>query len=168
MVTGGVAAIVYGEPRLTNDVDVVLELRAGEVDRLAAAFDPSRYYIPPIETMEEEATRPTGGHFNILDLETSLRADVYCLGGDPLGAWAMSRRREIPIQRESIWVAPIEYVILQKLRYYRDSGADRHLRDIRAMRRISGDLIEQPALDSWIQRLGLVPEWSRAITTGEQ
>ena len=34
MVTGGVAAIVYGEPRLTNDVDAVLELRLGDVARL--------------------------------------------------------------------------------------------------------------------------------------
>lgn len=164
MVTGGLAAIVYGEPRLTNDVDVVLELQPGDVDRLAAAFDPSRYYVPPIETMQEEAARPTGGHFNILDLETSLRADVYCLGGDVLGAWAMTRRREIPIREDSIWVAPIEYVILQKLRYYRESGADRHLRDIWAMRRISGDMIEQPALEHWIRRLGLGPEWNHVLS----
>ena len=168
MVTGGVAAIVYGEPRLTNDLDVVLELRLGDVDRLAAEFDTARYYVPPIEAMREEAVRPAGGHFNILDLETSLRADVYCLGADPLEAWAMSRRREVAIEDGSIWVAPIEYVILQKLRYYRESGSDRHLRDIRAMRRISGDLIEQPVLDSWIQRLGLEPEWSQAITTRDQ
>ena len=168
MVTGGVAAIMYGEPRLTNDVDVVLELRIDDVDRLAAAFDTAQYYVPPIETMREEAARPSGGHFNILDLETSLRADVYCLGADPLGTWAMGRRREVPIADASIWVAPIEYVILQKLRYYRESGSDRHLRDIRAMRRISGDLIEEPVLGAWIQRLGLGPEWSHATTMRDQ
>jgi hypothetical protein len=77
----------------------------------------------------------------------------------------MRRRREVPVGAGAIWVAPIEYVILQKLRYYRESGSDRHLRDIRAMRRFSGELIEQAALDGWIERLGLGPEWSQAITT---
>lgn len=159
MVTGGVASIMYGEPRLTNGVDIVLQLRPGDPDQLAAAYPSAEYYVPPVEVMREEAARASGGHFNILDLGTSLRADVYCLGADPLGAWALLRRREVPVGGESVWLAPIEYVILQKLRYYRDSGSDRHLRDIAAMRRISGPLIDQAVLDDWIDRLGLGPEW---------
>jgi hypothetical protein len=165
MVTGGLAAIIYGEPRLTNDVDIVLQLLPGDASRLAAAFPPSEYYVPPVETIREEASRPIHGHFNILDIESSLRADVYCLGTDPLGAWAMARRNAVPIGGESLWVAPIEYVILMKLRYYRESGSDRHLRDVAAMRRISGDLIDQSALDAWIARLGLEPEWEKAGQT---
>jgi len=31
MVTGAAASIVYGEPRLTNDIDVVLDLTPAEV-----------------------------------------------------------------------------------------------------------------------------------------
>jgi hypothetical protein len=54
-----------------------------------------------------EAARPAHGHFNILDIETALRADVYCLGDhDQLGAWAMERRREIPVGATAIRVAP--------------------------------------------------------------
>lgn len=167
MVTGGLAAIVYGEPRLTNDIDVVLRLEPQDADRLARAYSPTEYYVPPAETIKEEAARPAGGHFNILELETSLRADVYCLGSDPLGAWAMARRREVPIGNGTLWVAPIEYVILMKLRYYRESGSDRHLRDIAAMRRISGELIDEAALDVWIERLGLGAEW-RLVTEGRR
>ncbi len=163
MVTGGLAAIIYGEPRLTNDVDIVLQLSVGDAGRLAKVFPPSRYYLPPPETIREEAARSAHGHFNILDLETSLRADIYCLGDDPLGAWGMSRRRELPIGDETMWVAPIEYVILLKLRYSRESGSDRHLNDIRAMCRISGELIDRGALDGWIERLGLAAEWRRAV-----
>lgn len=37
-ITGGLAAIIYGEPRLTNDVDLVLQLSPREVERIAAAF----------------------------------------------------------------------------------------------------------------------------------
>ena len=43
MVTGGVAAIVYGEPRLTNDVDVVLQMVPDDVDRFREAFPEGEY-----------------------------------------------------------------------------------------------------------------------------
>jgi hypothetical protein len=159
MVTGGLAAIIYGEPRLTNDVDVVLRLEAGDAERLLAAFPGPAYYAPPLETVRAEAARPAHGHFNIVDVETSLRADVYCLGDDPLGRWAMERRRGITVADATIWVAPIEYVVLRKLEYYRMAASDRHLSDVAAMRRISGGIIDRPALAGWIERLGLDVEW---------
>jgi hypothetical protein len=71
----------------------------------------------------------------------------------------MERRRGIPIAGADIWVAPIEYVILRKLEYYRMSSSDQHLGDIAAMRRISGSMIDQAALGAWIERLGLESEW---------
>jgi len=132
---------------------------------VTAACPESRYYAPPLETIREEAARAAHGHFNILDLESALRADVYCLGRDPLGHWAMDRRRSIAIGDEAIWVAPIEYVMLQKLRYYRDSGSDRHVRDIAAMLRISQDLVDREALDTWLTQLKLRSEWEKALSS---
>lgn len=74
MVTGGLAAIVYGEPRLTNDVDIVVRLDPADAERLAASFPQPHRYVPPIETIRDEAARPAHGHFNLLELATSLRA----------------------------------------------------------------------------------------------
>ncbi|MGH7650054.1 MAG: nucleotidyl transferase AbiEii/AbiGii toxin family protein [Gemmatimonadaceae bacterium] len=166
MITGGLAAIIYGEPRLTNDVDIVIVLGPEDADRLVAAFQAPGYYAPPLEVVREEAARPAWGHFNVLHVDTALRADVYPLGDDPLGAWAMERRWEAPVADETVWVAPIEYVILMKLIYFRDGGSDRHLRDISAMVRISGETIDQPALESWLNRLLLHDEWTRARSYG--
>ena len=73
----------------------------------------------------------------------------------------MAHRRQIPIAGESVWVAPAEYVIAKKLVYYRDGGSDRHLRDINAMLRLSGDVIDRALLADWIGRLGLEREWGR-------
>lgn len=162
MVTGGLAAIVYGEPRLTNDVDIVVRLSAGDAPRLAAAFPPPAYYAPPVEVISEEAARHEHGHFNILDVESSLRADIYCLGDDPLGGWAFERLRRVPVGKSSIAIAPIEYVILRKLEYFRMAGSDRHVTDIAAMLRISGSLIDRTALSEWIERLDLREQWRRA------
>lgn len=162
MITGGLAAIIYGEPRLTNDVDIVIVLGAEEADRLVAAFPPPDYYAPPAEVVREEAARPAWGHFNLLHGDTALRADIYLLGDDQLGAWAMARRWAAPMAGETVWVAPIEYVILKKLVYFRDGGSERHLRDIAAMVRISGETIDQSALDGWLDHLQLRSEWNRA------
>jgi hypothetical protein len=86
MVTGGLAAIVYGEPRLTNDVDIVVQLAPGDAPQLLEAYGTSEYYVPPVEVIEEEARRSAFEHFTP-HLPVS-RADIYCVGDDALGAWA--------------------------------------------------------------------------------
>lgn len=76
-------------------------------------------------------------------------------GDDPLHAWAFERRVRVPVEGLAIWVAPIVYVVLRKLEYYRASGSDRHLRDVAMMLRISGEAVDQRALDRWIDELDL-------------
>ena len=155
MITGGVASVIYGDPRFTRDIDVVLELRGANIGRLALAFATGDFYVPTDEVLEEEAARPRGGHFNVIHGETALRADVYLMGDDPLHAWAFARRERVPLEGMAIWVAPIEYVVLRKLEYFRASGSDRHLRDVAMMLRISGDSVDQLELERWIGELDL-------------
>lgn len=66
MITGGAAAIVYGEPRLTNDLDIVLAMQSPDANRVAAAFAADETYVPPVEVLEIEAARRTHGHFNVI------------------------------------------------------------------------------------------------------
>lgn len=155
MVTGGVASVVYGDPRFTRDVDVVLALDATGVADLEESFAGDDFYVPPEETLLEEAARKRGGHFNVVHRDTALRADIYLAGDDPFHDWALGRRRRIEVDDLSIWVAPIEYVILRKLEYFRSSGSDRHLRDVAMMLRISGDLVDSDVLKTWSARMEL-------------
>jgi hypothetical protein len=153
MITGGVASVIYGDPRFTRDIDIVLELHGTDARRLADAYSGFDYYVPPLDVIIEESAR--GGHFNIIDRDTGLRADIYLAGNDPLHAWAFERRRRVPLEGWSIWVAPIEYVILRKLQYYQISGSDRHLRDVAMMLQLSGESIDGQQLTAWLDRLDL-------------
>ena len=155
MITGGVASVVYGDPRFTRDVDLVLELDAAGASSLLAAFDPRDFYLPPAGVLSEEVARTEGGHFNIIHHDSALRADVYTAGEVVLHRWALDRVVRLAVGAGEISVAPIEYVILRKLQYYRDSGSDRHLRDIAMMLRFSGDSVDPGALDDWCGRLEL-------------
>ena len=168
MITGGVASVIYGDPRFTRDVDIVLELRASNVSRLIAAFDSSDFYVPPREALEEEVLRTEGGHFNVIHHDTALRADVYLAGAVPLHRWALDRLVRLPLEGVTISVAPIEYVLVRKLQYFRDSGSDRHLRDIAMMLRFSGETVDASALEDWCGRfrLGALLERAREFEPG--
>jgi len=162
MITGSVAATAYGEPRMTNDVDLIVRLDLPGAALLHRAFPEHSYYVPPLETMEEERQRARFRHFNVIHHETALRADVYLAGDDPLRAWAFERRRAETVAGQVVWFAPIEYVIVWKLEYYELSGSDRHLRDIGGMVRISGGDIDMATLGRLLAERGLERLWERA------
>jgi hypothetical protein len=159
MVTGSVAAIFYGEPRLTHDVDVVAFLNEADIRRLAEIFPSADFYVPPLEVIAAEAQREQHGHFNLIHIGTGFKADVYPTGRDELNAWAFRLRRRVQFEGETVMLAPPEYVIVRKLEYYREGGSEKHLRDIRAMLAISGEQLDRAALTDWIQRRGVQSEW---------
>ena len=162
VVTGGLAAIVYGHPRLTLDVDVVIRLGATDSVTFASLWSPGEFYCPPVDVIEEERARESQGHFNVIHHDTAMRADVYLAGNDPLQDWALAHRVDRDIQGEIVRFAPIEYVIVYKLQYAQMGGSDRHLRDIARMIEVNPTDIDYAALDGWIAHLGLAELWMRA------
>lgn len=63
------------------------------------------------------------------------------------------------VEDEPVHVAPPEYVIVRKLEFYREGGSEKHLRDIEAMLRVSGDLIRKDVLQRWILASGPEATW---------
>jgi hypothetical protein len=158
-ITGSIAGMIYGEPRLTMDVDLVLVLPQAGIKKFIQSFDETQFYCPPSEVIFEEAARSEKGHFNLIHHDTGFKADVYLAGNDPLHAWAFTRRREIKMDDDSIWVAPPEYVILRKLQFYQEGRSEKHLRDIDAMIERSADDMDEPLLMNKIAELGLGEVW---------
>jgi hypothetical protein len=163
VVSGSVAAIFYGEPRLTHDVDFVVFLNTNDIQKLVEVFPATKFYLPPKETMLAETAREHHGHFNLIHRDTGFKADMYPTGRDELNAWAFRGKRSVEFEGENVTLAPPEYVILRKLEYYREGHAEKHLRDIRAMLAVSGEQLDRVALNEWIQRRGLETEW-RQVT----
>ena len=164
LVSGSVAAMLYGEPRVTHDIDFVVFLRADDAPRLASVFPAPQFYVPPAAVILQEVARDQRGHFNLIHTKSGLKADFYTAGRDDLHAWAFRNAREYAIGENTIKLAPPEYVIVRKLEYYREGGSEKHLRDIRAMLAVSGEIIDQSAMEDWIARLNLKTEWERCQT----
>jgi hypothetical protein len=161
LISGSVAAMLYGEPRVTHDIDLVAFLRAEDAPRLGLIFPPPQFYVPSPATIIEEIVRERRGHFNLIHTDSGLKADFYTAGRDELHAWAFRHVRRYAIGANTVALAPPEYVILRKLEYHREGGSEKHLRDIRAMLEVSGDQLDRPALLDWITRLGVETDWQR-------
>src|SRR5262249_21120228 len=76
-ISGSVASILYGEPRLTNDVDLVIFLRDADIARLQEVFPAPEFYLPPKETIAAEIARAARGQFNVIHADTGFKADFY-------------------------------------------------------------------------------------------
>jgi len=157
LLVGSLASGVYGEPRLTHDIDVVLELRQDQVARLCQAFPEADYYVS--EQAANEAVAK-GGQFNVIHPASGNKIDFMIARQDAWGRSQIRRRRleQILPGRPGYTAAP-EDVILGKLWYYRDGGSEKHLRDIAAMLQVSGAEIDQVYIAEWAQQLGLMELW---------
>lgn len=162
IITGSVASMVYGEPRLTNDVDVVLDIKPTDIAKLIEAFPETDFYLPPVEVIKAELLRGNRGHFNIISQHTMLKAAIYLVGSDLIQLWGMGDARILEIDNQKISFAPPEYVIIRKLEFYREGRSEKHLRDIAAMLTESTAEINQVILLKYIAQLGLEPQWQTA------
>ena len=163
MVSGSVAAIYYGEPRLTNDVDIIVFLDREDIRRFEAVFPAEGFYCPPRNVMQIEAARDQRGHFNLIHHDTGFKADIYLGGRDELHTWGLAHAVEADLDGDTVRFAPPEYVIVRKLQFYREGGSEKHLRDISRMLLGLGDSWSRTKLLELVEQHGLQPEWGRAL-----
>lgn len=160
MATGSIAAMTYGDYRVTSDIDIILALAPPEVAKMGAAFPLDEFYCPPLDVISIEAARTERGHFNLIHHQTGFKADIYVAGTDALTRWAFAHRQKIPFDESIVWVAPPEYVVIGKLEFFREGGSEKHLHDIRGM--LKGTEIDRAFLEKEIAKRGLQEAW-RAV-----
>lgn len=159
-VTGSVAGSAYGEPRMTNDIDIVVDIAIDDVERVAQAFPASEFYFPPEEVVVVELRRAQRGHFNVIHHDTGFKADFYPKGSDALQEWALSGARRVDVDGVSLALAPPEYVIVKKLEFFREGGSQKHVDDIQAIVKQQTGALDLSLLERHVHRLGMDALWA--------
>lgn len=160
LVTGSMATIAYGEPRFTNDIDVVVDLPLDVVDRFCEAFPDEDFYLSR-PAVREAVLRQR--QFEILHPRSGLKVDVMIASRSAFDESRLSRGRRLPvILGRTVAFASPEDVILKKLEYFREGGSEKHIRDISGVLRALGDGIDVAFLETWAARLGVSKEWQEA------
>jgi hypothetical protein len=166
MVTGSVASIVYGEPRVTHDIDIVLTLSLSKIDEFIKLFPEDQFYCPPVEVVKNEVLRDARGHCNVLHHDTGFKADIYFAGNEEFQHWALENVKIIDFSDAKLPLAPVEYVIVKKLEFYREGKSQKHLSDIKSMLDNSAESIDFDLLKTFITKFNLKEEWEMAEKAG--
>jgi hypothetical protein len=157
LVTGSVAAMAYGEPRLTNDIDIVAALEDKHIPDLLNAFSSDEFYI------SEEAMKEAVRHqkqFNIIHPTSGLKVDIIIRHDTPFDDSRFSRVRRIhPAETYQAYFASPEDVIIKKMEYYKEGGSEKHLRDITGILKVSGEIVDRTYIADWAKRLDLTEIW---------
>ena len=168
LIGGAIAEWAWGEPRATQDIDIVINLPIGSVGKLSKALEKRDMLVPAeiiLDTLlEDRADIP----INAIHIHSGLKADLYPVrSGDELRLSAFQRRQRIdygpPIGR--VYVHSPEDLILYKLLYFNISQQPKHSRDIAAILRAKRDQMDFGYIEKWTTRLGLSSLWKEMLSS---
>lgn len=164
LIGGSLASSVHGEPRSTNDVDLLVDFHTEHVGPFVEALR-SDYYVS--EPAIREAVR-SGYHFNVIHMNAAVKVDLFLAGDDLFNLERLDTRQAIQLPTEPeirVYVDTAEHSVLRKLEWFRRGGevSERQWRDVVAILRIQGARLDRSRLGTWAPRLGVADLLDRAL-----
>ena len=157
MVTGSMAANFYTVPRMTRDIDLVLELSERDVDRVTGLFQ-HEYYID-----RDMVQRAVQDHamYNMIHNVRVIKVDCVVRKDTEYRRTEFARRRTVTIEGQPVWIVAPEDLILSKLDWAKESRSQLHLDDVRNLLSTVQKL-DTVYLNRWADRLGLATLYREA------
>jgi hypothetical protein len=150
MLTGSMALNYYAIPRMTRDIDLVVELSVGDADRVEALFADTFY----VDHDAVEAAIEQRATFNLIETERVVKVDVVVRKDTEYRRTEFARRRRIMVEGHELFIVAPEDLVISKLDWARDSRSEVQLRDVRNVLDSVPDL-DRRYLATWAGRLGL-------------
>jgi hypothetical protein len=162
---GSLASSVHGEPRATQDVDIVAALRANHVKPLLKAL--GRDYYLHADTVR--AAVKAAESFNAVHFASATKADFFVAGDDAFETERLASRQRVDLPAGVLYVDTAEHTMLRKLEWYRRGGevSERQWRDVMAIARIQGARLDHKRLCNWAARLGVSELLERVLRESE-
>jgi len=148
MLTGSMAMNFYAQPRMTRDIDIVIEVGLSDAPVLQALFEPD-YYVAA-DSVLTAVQQP--GMFNILHLASVVKVVFVVRKDESFRRQEFQRRRQLDLSGAAVWVVSKEDLILSKLLWARESASELQTRDVRNLLNTGPDMTY---VRDWAARLGL-------------
>jgi hypothetical protein len=164
LVGGSLASAVQGVPRATNDADIVADLKPEDVVPLVRALR-ADFYLDP-DTVRHEVARQ--GSFNLIDLATYFKVDIFVAGDDPFRQTQLARSRALQLDPDDDRLYPVagaDDIVLAKLDWYRKGGevSDRQWSDVQGVLKSASGRLDKAYLRQWAAELGVSDLLERAL-----
>jgi len=156
VITSSIASMTYGEPRFTNDIDMVADIKDWDIPGLIRCFPENDYYIDA-DSIDQAIQFKS--QFNIIHLSSGLKIDVMIKKKTFFDNSRFSRINRLRLEEKEINFASPEDVILKKMEFYKMGGSEKHLRDITGILKIYKGKIDFEYMKSWISTFDLVEIW---------
>jgi len=150
MVTGSIAANFYAVPRMTRDIDIVVELSEREVERVIEIFQED-FYIEPGTV--REAIREKGV-FNIIHMAHVIKVDFVVRKDSEYRREEFARRQRVSVEGHDLFMVAPEDLIISKLDWSRETRSEVQLGDVRNLLACV-EALDRDYLNHWVTRLGL-------------
>lgn len=150
MITGSIAANFYAVPRMTRDIDIVIELPLEKIDQLYDIFK-EEFYVD--KEMISAAVRERGS-FNIIHNQALVKVDFIVRKESEYRKLEFDRRRSVIVEGERLFIVAPEDLVISKLWWAKDSRSEVQLGDIRHILEEVKD-IDREYMKKWIDELGL-------------
>jgi hypothetical protein len=156
MMTGSMAMALYSIPRMTRDIDVVVQILPADAGKIATLFSKD-FYVD--EAVVLQAIRDKG-MFNIIHTDSVVKVDFIIRKDEDYRIEEFSRKKKIVIDGVPVWVVAPEDLVLSKLVWAKNSGSELQFRDVRQM--MTRNDFDERYLQKWAKALGVVDLVERA------
>jgi hypothetical protein len=126
MISGSIAVNYYSIPRMTRDIDIVIELKDSNIDRFIEIFE-NKFYLDKKVIIDETSC---AGMFNLIHKDYFVKVDFILRKDTEFRITEFSRKRKISIKDNSMWIVSPEDLILAKLDWAKESYSEIQLGDV--------------------------------------
>lgn len=160
MLSGSVAMNFHAQPRMTRDIDIVLELSIRDAPRIQEMFAED-FYVDEDDVRDSIKVR---GLFNIIHNATVVKVDFIVRKDEAYRQEEFARRSPIDLEGVPISVVSPEDLILSKLCWGKDSRSEMQLRDVQNLLASPHEL-DWAYLARWAGELGVADQLDQARKT---
>lgn len=164
MVSGSVASTVYGEPRTTNDIDIVIDASEQKLEKFLDSIS-SEYYCNKSVAIDAIKNRSM---FNIIDVQCGWKIDLIIKKSRPFEILEFQRKKHAEVLGTQAFLVSAEDSIISKLAWARSSQSETQLRDVLGMLINRYEQLDFDYLQKWAALLELSDTLKELISQAEQ
>ena len=155
MLTGSMALSFYTLPRMTRDLDFVVDFEPGDERAVSHLF--SADYMVDMDAVRNAIARRS--MFNMIHLKNLFKIDFIVRKKTQFEHTEFARRARLQIENVPTWVISKEDLIVSKLRWAKESLSDVQLRDVKNLLATGCDM---GYVKKWVATLGLEIPFEKA------
>jgi hypothetical protein len=129
MLSGSVALNYYAQPRMTRDIDLVVEIQMADIGHLATELGDDYYF-------DDQAVQMAIEHeslFNLIHYPSLTKIDCIVRKSQAYRRQEFSRRQRVMFGDFPVWIVSAEDLLLSKLHWLKDSRSEMQFKDIRSL-----------------------------------